>query len=303
MTQIDQLNGVIAFVHSAEALSFTAAAAKLGITKSAVGKSVTRLEERLGIKLLHRSTRSLSLTADGEAYFASVRHALGEIDAAETTLLSKTQAITGRLRVDAPAAFGRQILMPLLLDFSQRYPGLTLSLSFTDKIVDPVAEGVDLTVRFGETRDCTGLISKKLTEQPSVVVAAPSYLASRGTPQSVTDLQHHDCICGFGRDSSASWRIKDSDGTAIRYSPPVSHEFGDGEAIVAAALAGLGLCQMPRSLVRTHLESGALISVLDDVADVAVSVYAVWPVTRHLLPRVRTVVDFLAEKGRHGDLD
>ncbi|MGO6731145.1 LysR family transcriptional regulator [Rhizobium ruizarguesonis] len=302
MTQIDQLNGVIAFLHSAEALSFTAAAAKLGITKSAVGKSVTKLEERLGIKLLHRSTRRLSLTPDGEAYYASVRHALGEIAAAETTLLSKSQVISGRLRIDAPAAFGRQILMPLLLDFSRAYTGLTLSLSFNDKIVDPVEEGVDLTIRFGETRDCTGLISKKLTEQPSVVVASSSYLAARGTPQSVADLQQHDCICGFGG-NSASWRIKGSDGAAVRYLPPVSHQFGDGEAIVQAALAGLGLCQMPRSLVRAHLEKGTLTSVLEQVADVPVSVYAVWPVTRHLLPRVRTVVDFLAEKGRQGALD
>ncbi|TBC60646.1 LysR family transcriptional regulator (plasmid) [Rhizobium beringeri] len=302
MTQIDQLNGVIAFLHSAEALSFTAAAAKLGITKSAVGKSVTKLEERLGIKLMHRSTRRLSLTPDGEAYYASVRHALGEIAAAETTLLSKSQVISGRLRIDAPAAFGRQILMPLLLDFSRAYTGLTLSLSFNDKIVDPVEEGVDLTIRFGETRDCTGLISKKLTEQPSVVVASSSYLAARGTPQSVADLQQHDCICGFGG-NSASWRIKGSDGAAVRYLPPVSHQFGDGEAIVQAALAGLGLCQMPRSLVRAHLEKGTLTSVLEQVADVPVSVYAVWPVTRHLLPRVRTVVDFLAEKGRQGALD
>ncbi|WP_027664443.1 LysR family transcriptional regulator [Rhizobium leguminosarum] len=302
MTQIDQLNGVIAFLHSAEALSFTAAAAKLGITKSAVGKSVTKLEERLGIKLLHRSTRRLSLTPDGEAYYASVRHALGEIAAAETTLLSKSQVISGRLRIDAPAAFGRQILMPLLLDFSRAYTGLTLSLSFNDKIVDPVAEGVDLTIRFGETRDCTGLITKKLTEQPSVVVASSSYLAARGTPQSVADLQQHDCICGFGG-NSASWRIKGSDGAAVRYLPPVSHQFGDGDAIVQAALAGLGLCQMPRSLVRAHLEKGTLTSVLEQVADVPVSVYAVWPVTRHLLPRVRTVVDFLAEKGRQGALD
>ncbi|UWU31533.1 LysR family transcriptional regulator (plasmid) [Rhizobium sp. WSM1274] len=302
MTQIDQLNGVIAFLHSAETLSFTAAAAKLGITKSAVGKSVTKLEERLGIKLLHRSTRRLSLTPDGEAYYASVRHALGEIAAAETTLLSKSQVISGRLRIDAPAAFGRQILMPLLLDFSRAYTGLTLSLSFNDKIVDPVEEGVDLTIRFGETRDCTGLISKKLTEQPSVVVASSSYLAARGTPQSVADLQQHDCICGFGG-NSASWRIKGSDGAAVRYLPPVSHQFGDGEAIVQAALAGLGLCQMPRSLVRAHLEKGTLTSVLQQIADVPVSVYAIWPVTRHLLPRVRTVVDFLAEKGRQGALD
>ncbi|MGO6736931.1 LysR substrate-binding domain-containing protein [Rhizobium ruizarguesonis] len=135
------------------------------------------------------------------------------------------------------------------------------------------------------------------------MVAAPSYLETRGTPQSVADLQRHDCICGFGRDNSASWRIKDSNGAPIRYLPPVSHQFGDGEAIVAATLAGLGMCQMPRSLVRAHLETGALVSVLDEIADVPVSVYAVWPVTRHLLPRVRTVVDFLAEKGRQGELD
>ncbi|WSG98407.1 LysR substrate-binding domain-containing protein (plasmid) [Rhizobium johnstonii] len=128
--------------------------------------------------------------------------------------------------------------------FSRAYTGLTLSLSFNDRIVDPVEEGVDLTIRFGETRDCTGLISKKLTEQPSVVVASSSYLATRGTPKSVADLQQHDCICGFGG-NSASWRIKGSDGAAVRYLPPVSHQFGDGEAIVQAALAGLGSAKCP----------------------------------------------------------
>ncbi|CVI63473.1 LysR family transcriptional regulator (plasmid) [Agrobacterium leguminum] len=302
MAQSDQLNGIIAFVESATLLSFTAAADKLGITKSAVGKSVAKLEERLGTKLVHRTTRKLTLTTDGEAYLASCRHALEEIGAAESALVARNQKLAGRLRIDAPAAWGRQILLPILARIVKQHPGLSLSLSLTDRIIDPVEEGVDLTIRFGGTSSTSGLIMRKLAEQNVLIVASPDYLKARGIPSSVADLQHHDCIVGFRRDIPNTWRVKAVDGSITYINPPATHEIGDGAAIVEAALAGLGLAQMPSSLLARHLREGRLVPVLQEVAGATVEISAIWPATKHLLPRVRHVVDLLAAEGRAGAL-
>lgn len=302
MAQIDPFIGVLAFVETGNLLSFTAAADKLGITKSAVGKSVARLEERLGTKLLHRTTRKLTLTPDGEAYLASCRHALQEIGSAEDALAARNQPLAGRLRIDAPAAWGRQFLLPVLAEITRQHPGLMLSLSLTDRIIDPVEEGVDLAIRFGETMDTMGLITRKLTEQRAVIVAAPDYLEARGCPVTLDDIQSHDCIVGFRRDIPASWRVRRDDGSIVRITPPATHEIGDGAAIVDAAVAGLGLAQMPSSLLANHIQAGRLVSVLGAFTTAAVGIYAVWPKTRHLLPRVKYVVQILAEGARNGRL-
>jgi DNA-binding transcriptional LysR family regulator len=302
MNQPSQLDGIITFVEAATRLSFTAAADQLGITKSAVGKSVARLEERLGTKLLHRSTRKLILTPDGEAYLASCRHALEEIGSAETALLAKNQQIAGRLRIDAPAAWGRQILLPILAKIAKQNPGLSLSLSLTDRIIDPVEESVDLAIRFGETKDTSDLISRKLAEQRSLIVASPDYIKQRGAPDTVEDIQNHDCIVGFRRDIPTSWRVKAADGSVFRVTPPATHEIGDGAAIVDAAVAGLGLAQMPSSLLEAHIKSGRLTPVLPEFTGAKIEISAVWPATRHLLPRIRYIVEALAEEGRRGNL-
>ena len=167
MAHVEQLAGVAAFVEAARTGSFTTAAQNLRITKSAVGKSVARLEERLGAKLFYRTTRHLSLTPDGAAYFASCAHALEEIVDAERALTSKHGKPTGKLRIDMPGAFGRRVLLPLLLDIAKAHPALRLVMTFTDRIIDPVEEGIDLSVRFGELRDCSSLVSRRLTEQSS----------------------------------------------------------------------------------------------------------------------------------------
>ncbi|MCF6367577.1 LysR family transcriptional regulator [Rhizobium halophilum] len=302
MAQLEQLDGVIAFVEAVSLSSFTAAAEKLGITKSAVGKSVARLEARLGVKLLHRTTRRLTLTPDGEAYYASCRHALEEIGAAESALAATSQALTGRLRIDAPVAWGRQFLLPILTGIAKKHPGLTLSLSLADRIIDPVEEGVDLAIRFGESKDTSNLVMRKLTEQRTCIFASPDYLAVRGHPTTIEDLQHHDGIVGFRRDIPATWRVTAPNGTVERILPRVTHEIGDGAAIVDAAVAGLGVAQMPISIVADHIANGRLVPLLEDATDVNVGIYAVWPASRHLLPRVRHVVEVLVEEGKRGDL-
>lgn len=296
------LQGIQAFVETARHLSFTEAAQVLGLTKSAVGKSVSRLEERLGVTLIHRSTRRLVLTPDGEAYLSVARRALEDIQAAETSLTSGNRAIAGRLRIDAPAAWGRQVLLPILAEIAHDHPGLRLSLSFTDRIIDPIEEQVDLVIRFGETPDTTGLISRKLAEQRVPLVAAPSYLSRRGMPRVPEDLNYHDCITGVRKDVPIGYRLNGADGRPRRLRVTPAHELGDGTAVVDAAIAGLGIAQMPWSLVAPALEDGRLVEVLPDHATATVSIHALWPETRHLLARVRHVVDVLAARGRQGRL-
>ena len=296
MTRPD-LQGIHAFVETARHLSFTEAAQVLGMTKSAVGKSVSRLEARLGVTLIHRSTRRLVLTPDGQAYLSVARHALDDIRAAETSLSSSNRVIAGRLRVDAPAAWGRLVLLPILARIAHDHPDLRLSLSFTDRIIDPIEEQVDLVIRFGETPDTTGLITLKLAEQRVPLVAAPSYM-----PQAPADLSRHDCITGVRRDVPIGFRLVGRDGIAARLSVTPTHEVGDGAALVDAAVAGLGITQMPWSLVASALGDGRLAEVLPTHATATVGIHALWPETRHLMARVRHVVDVLADLGQSGEL-
>lgn len=301
MLPTDTLNGITTFVVAARAQSFTDAADHLGISKSAVGKSIARLEGRLGVKLFHRTTRRLALTADGEAYLAACQAALDELAAAETALNPQSHSPSGRLRIDMPIAFGRQIMLPVLLDIARQYPELRYTMTFTDHLVDPVEEGIDLAIRFGEPKDSTGLIARKLTSQRWIICAAPSYLERKGIPHSPEDIRYHDGIVGYRRGQPLSWRLNIND-RAERIAPPSTYQISDGEAMIDATIAGLGLCQMPESLFRKHVESGALTSVLGNYTADLVDVFAVWPKVAHLRPKVRLVVDTLVELGRLGRL-
>ncbi|WP_372028412.1 LysR family transcriptional regulator [Pseudomonas kurunegalensis] len=303
MAQIDQsLSGVTIFVAAARAGSFTIAADRLGITKSAVGKSIAKLEDRLGCKLFHRTTRRLGLTVDGEAYFASCANAVDEIMEAEAALSSRQKTPSGRLRIDLPAAYGRSIVLPVLLDIVKKNPEIHLTMSFTDYLIDPIEEGIDLLIRFGELKDSSGLVARRLTTQRQIICASPGYIERYGEPKTLESLYEHSCIVGFRRGQPLGWVGLDVDGQLIRIAPPATHEVGDGDAIVAMAIAGLGFCQMPESLVIDHLKSGRLVSVLESFSAKPVEINVVWPKTRHLLPKVRHVVDELVVRADRGEM-
>jgi len=295
----EHLTGISVFVEVARTGGFTSAAEQLDLTKSAVSKAITRLEARLGEKLFHRSTRRLSLTAAGESYLASCTAALDILRDAEAILGSEEGCPSGRLRIDMPYAFGRQVIVPLLARLCRAHPGLQLTLSFTDRIIDPIEEGVDLVIRFGQTRKGAGLMTRTLVELPRHICASPDYLALRGTPASLEALEHHDCIVGLRRGTPQRWAVR-SDGEERLLSPPPTHEVEDGAAIIAMAEAGLGLCQMPGPLVRDQLASGALVAVLEDFRGSDVPVQAVWPGVRDASPRLRFLLDRLAEQARAG---
>lgn len=290
----DTLQGVLTFVVAARAHSFTEAAERLGVSKSAVGKSIARLEERLDTQLFHRSTRRITLTADGEAYFSACSAGLEEISTAERGLGVGSHEPTGRLRVDMPVAFGRRVGAPLLFGIARKYPALQLNITFSDHLVDPIEEGIDLLVRFGELEDTSELVARRLMSQRWAICASPSYLAQAGEPQDLQDLDNHHCIVGHRRRQPLSWRIR-REGETVRYAPPLAHRIGDGEVMITGAVAGIGLCQMPRSLMKNDIDAGRLVEVLQDFEPEPVDVHAVWPRVSHLRPKVRYVVDELVK--------
>jgi len=300
MKNKDNLNGIFAFITTAQLGSFTAAAERLGLTKSAVAKSVSRLEERLGLKLFHRSTRRLSLTPDGELYLASCRKAVDILEHAESILSTHIEKPSGRLRVDLPAAFGRKLVLPLLLEISELNPELSLAISFNERYVDLIDEGIDFVVRIGELRDSSGLIARQLTTQKLALCASPKYVEKHGQPETVEDIDRHRCIVGFRTEQAIVWCLKEQDGSIRRFIPPVGHEYGDGDAMLCATLNGQGLCQLPRWLIQEHLNSGQLVEVLSQYSGCEVPIHILWPKSSHLMPKIRHTVDVLLKEAKKG---
>jgi DNA-binding transcriptional LysR family regulator len=301
MTEQDPLQGVSVFVAAARTGSFTLAADRLGLTKSAVGKSIARLEARLGTKLFHRTTRLSRLTSDGEAYLAACASAMDEVTAAQSALSSADKSLSGRLRIDMPVAFGRNVLLPILTDIARSHPDLHLALTFTDATSDLLSDDVDLAIRFGTLSDTSHLIARHLVDQDRVICAAPSYLNQHGRPQTIEDLRAHRCVVGSPKGPPLAWIVR-AGGEIKKITPSATHQISDGEAMVEAVVAGLGLCQVPASMVRERLEQGELEAVMTDLSTVPVEVHAVWPRRAHLTPRVRHVVDRLILEAAKGGL-
>lgn len=303
MRKTDHLSGIIAFVTTSQLGSFTAAAERLGLTKSAIGKSVKRLEERLELNLFHRSSRRLSLTSDGEEFLKSCQTALDILENAETELKSHTTKPSGRLRVDLPAAFGRQKILPLLLEMSRNHPQLFLTVTFSERFIDPIEEGIDLFIRIGDLVDSSGLVARQLTTQKLMLCASPAYIAQHGEPKSLEDIKDHKCIVGFNHNKPKAWLLR-MDGIQVkRFVPPLVHELGDGDAMLASVLAGVGISQLPKWLVSKHILSGELMEVLATYADAEMPINVLWPKGQQLLPRCRYVVDQLLKAAESGAFD
>jgi DNA-binding transcriptional LysR family regulator len=302
MNPIESLSGIVTFVLAARSSSFTAAAEKLGVSKSAVGKAVARLEERLGVKLFHRTTRRITLTADGEAFFTTCAAAVDEITAVESSLGADSKAPSGRIKIDMPVVFGRRIVLPLLLEIASKYPDLRLVLSFNDYLVDPIEEGVDLMIRFGELKDPAGVIARQLLAQRWAICASPDYLRQHGTPTSLDEVASHRCIVGLRQGQPLAWHISRI-GSASRFVPPATHQISDGEAMIDAAAAGLGLCQMPYSLLRKEVEAGRLVTLLEAYTEKNVPVYLIWPTGLRMRPKARYLIDILLEMAKAGRFD
>lgn len=289
------LSGISAFVHAVEAGSFTAAAARMGLSKSAVAKNVARLEERLGARLLDRTTRSLGLTAEGRAYYESCLKVLAELGSAEALLVSRQQEASGQLRISLPVTFGPRWIMPLLLDVARRHPGLDLDVSFTDRAVDLVDEGIDLVVRLGDPGDNASLIGRKIGAQRSLLCASPAYLDKRGRPRTPADLADHDCIAYARNGRALPWLLLDENGQALSVRPKPRHTISHGEALREAALSGAGLAYLATWLAMPELRDGRLEAVLTSAGVDDGPMHVLWSRARDLAPKVRVVVDELVK--------
>ncbi|MBE4964743.1 LysR family transcriptional regulator [Enterobacter cloacae complex sp. P24RS] len=292
----DTLKDIPVFVASVEAGSFAQAAVRLNLSRSAVGKSIARLEERLGVRLFHRTTRSQRLTDNGALFYERCLRALEEIRGAESLLETGKHQVSGRLRVAMPVLFGRQCIAPLLTELTQEHPGLELEMSFSDRIVDLVEEGFDMAVRNGTLADSAVLVARRLGEHRMVLCAAPDYLLKNGQPQAVDDLRQHTAINYTRAGRVLPWQLMDYDGTSRTFIPRSSLNMDDLQAICDAALAGHGLAWLPCWMVIKEIQRGNLVPLLNQAPDVRFDVHAVWQQTPHLPLRVRIAIDKLASR-------
>ena len=297
MIPSERLKGIEAFVCSADAGSFTAAGARLNLTNSAVSKSVARLEARLGSRLFERTTRKLTLTDVGAAFYETCVRVLGDLADAEAVLASHRSEIVGRLKVDVPIAFGRMQAMPLLLAFAERHPNVRPNITFTDRKIDIVEEGVDVAIRIGASEPWPDNLGHRYLGSERVIrCAAPAYLARRGTPASVDDLEAFDCILyGRGDGSTINWRFARDGGRVEDRLMTGRIVLGSAEAQVETVKAGFGIAQLATWLIKDELASGELVEILPDLATVGLPLHLVWPRRKQLTPKVDALLETLTQ--------
>lgn len=291
---VESLSAIAAFVQAAELRSYSDAARHLGVSASAVGKSVCRLETRLGVRLLHRSTRSITLTAEGAVFLERCRRILCELESAELELSETRQAPQGILRISLPLV--GMLVMPALTAFMHRYPAIELDVDFSDRLVDVINEGFDVVMRTGEPTD-SRLVSRPVGNYRLLLVAAPGYLASRGTPRSPADLQHHACLQHRFPSTGKlePWPLT-RDAGSPEWTLPVSMVCNTSAALLDVALAGLGIACLPDFLVRPALQRGDLVSMLDGHVEHQGTFRLLWASSKHLAPKLRVFIDFMGAK-------
>ncbi len=277
-----------------DAGSFVKAAALLGLSKAAMSRYVGDLEKRLGVRLLHRTTRRLSLTVEGALFYARSKEVLGALEEAESEITSRNGTASGLLRVNAPVTFGILHLAPLWGGFRQRHPDVALDIALADHVVDLADEGYDIAIRIGALPSTT-LISRRLARTRIVACASPAYLAAHGTPRQPADLAGHAVISYSLLASRDEWHFDGPDGHVSVQTAPFMHS-NSGDTCRAAALAHQGVIFQPTFLVADDLAAGTLVALLPGYRAPELGVYAVYPSRKYVAPKVRALIDFLAEQ-------
>lgn len=294
----DRLIAMRVFQTVVETGGFTAAAHVLGVSQPFVSQTIGRLEESLGVRLLHRTTRGHRLTAEGEIFLRGCSRAIGAVDAAEAEVQRTRELVSGELRVSAPLAFGLDRVVPILPAFMQRHPAVTVSLSLSDELARLVEERVDVAIRMGRLRD-SGLVSRRLCDLQRIVVASPDFLARHGRPEHPSDLARFDCLLWQGpQDHLNRWQFV-VDGVSATVAVEGRFRSNNGMSLYEMCLAGVGIMRLAEHLARPAIDAGRLVPLLtgfqaaDDTA-----LHAVFLPERDLLPRIRAFVDYLVQAYR-----
>lgn len=291
---MDDLNAYLVFPRVVELNGFSAAAADLGLSKSAVSKQIAALEEQLGVRLLNRTTRRIAPTEAGLAFYEKCRRIADEVAEAKAIAGSLQTAPHGTLRLSAPLSFGIDHLGPLLPEFMRLYPDVKLDVSLSDQRIDLIEAGVDAAIRIGELED-SGLVARRITAYRRVVVAAPSYWAERGMPARPEDLASHDCLTYAYAEAGRYWPFKTADGREFSVAVSGSLRANNGDLLVRAATAGLGVCAVPAFLCAGRINSGELALALEAFEPDPIGVYIVFPHARHMPTKLRVFIDFLTK--------
>ena len=297
--QMDKFQEMRVFAAVVDAGSFIGASNAIEMSKAAVTRYVQDLEARLGVRLLHRTTRKLSLTEEGATFHARCKELLSNVDEAEAEITSRAGEASGLLKVSAPLSFGILHLAPLWAEFMTRHPKVRLEVTLSDRVVDLVEEGFDMAVRIARLPS-SSLISRKIALTRIVVCASPAYLKKHGTPKHPRELVDHT-VLGYTLASwGDTWEFDGPEGhVSVKVSPSLHTNSGD--TCRAVALQHQGIILQPSFLVGGDLKSGALVQVLPEYLSLALGIYAVYPTRKHLSPKVRLLIDFLIESARRLD--
>lgn len=292
---MDRLLAMKVFTRVVETNGFTRAAESLQLPKATVTTLIQGLETRLGVKLLNRTTRHVSVTSDGAAYYERCVQLLSEIEEAEQSVGKNRRQPTGRLRVEVSASLGRLVIAPALSQFFARYPDIRIELGCTDRVVDLVEEGVDCAVRAGELTH-PNLVARRISEFHLVTCATPDYLSRYGMPHEPRDLEQHQCIRYFSGSPGKAYEFGFSnarESLSIPVESPVVSN--DGDTYMAIGLSGLGIVQVPHFMAREAIASGQLVVLLPGWRSETIPIHAVYPQNRHLSAKVRVFVDWVTE--------
>jgi DNA-binding transcriptional LysR family regulator len=295
---MDKFDSIRAFTQVVVSGGFAAAAREMGLSRSAVNKLVIALENELGVQLLHRSTRVVTPTETGRAFYERCVEILASLEEAERSITQLQEEPKGRLRINAPMSFGTLYLAPVVADFLAQYPAVQVQLTLSDRFIDPIEEGFDVTIRIAAPQESASLITHSLAIVKRVLCAAPTYLQTHGTPHQLEDLRLHSCLHYGQLASENQWSLVGPDSTHVI---PVQGILcsNNGEVLKDAAVRGLGITLLPTFIVEAELEQGLLQIVLPDYQATELAISVIYPVNRHLSTKVRLLVDFLKERFHH----
>lgn len=300
---MDRLTEMEAFATVVDQGGFTDAAKKMGISKSAVSKHVSSLEARLGARLLNRTTRRVSPTEIGLAYYDRARRVLSDAGEADALVASMQSAPTGLLRLSVATDFGVNHLSPILGDFLQKYPDITVNMVLNNRYVELISEGFDMAIRMGDLED-SSLRARKLAETQMRMIAAPSYFEKHGRPERLDDLNAHKLLHYSNQASGNAWKITAPSGEERQIRSAGWLSVNDGQSLLNACIAGLGIAYLPSFLYANAMEQGQVVDVMPDLPVESTGIYAVYPPGRFTQPKVRAFIDFLvahfSEKGGQG---
>lgn len=285
-----QWDGISEFVYVAENESFTLASKKMAISTAQVSRQVSALEKRLNIKLFYRTTRKVSLTEEGRVFYQHCRSVLDGLDAAERAITNLQSKPQGKIKLTAPVTYGEKQILPLVNNFVKQYSDVEVSAYLSNRQVDLFEDGYDLAIRLGKLSD-SSMMAKKLGTRSNYVCASPDYLDKHGIPHSISELNSHSCLLG----TNDYWHFREAGREkSVRVTGRL--RYNNGYSLTDAALKSLGIVQLPDYYVQQHLKSGELVTVLDNYRAPDEGIWAVYPQNRHLSPKIRLLVDYLAEQ-------